>query len=77
MGLLDKILGRTRQVAEQVAEKGAEVAGEALDKGREVAAEGLDKAAEAMHAASAKLGGEQEEGGESGSQPPKPEEEGQ
>lgn len=66
MGPLDRILGRGKRVAEQAAERGAETAAEGLEKGREMAAEGLDKAADALHVASAKLGGEEraEAGGE-------------
>ena len=58
MGLLDKLLGRGKQVAESAADKGVDLAGDAFDKGKELASEGLDKAGDVMKAASDKLGGE-------------------
>jgi hypothetical protein len=43
VGFLDKLLGRTKEVAGDVAEKGMDVAGDAVDKGKDLADEGLDK----------------------------------
>jgi hypothetical protein len=60
MGLLDKLLGRGKQVAEAAADKGMDLAGDAMDKGKELASEGLDKAGDMMKGASDKLGSEDE-----------------
>ena len=60
MGLLDKLLGRGKQVAESAADKGMDLAGDAFDKGKELAGEGLDKAGDLMKAAGDKLSGEDE-----------------
>jgi hypothetical protein len=60
MGLLDKLMGRGKQVAESAADKGMDLAGDALGKGKELASEGLDKAGDVMKAASGKLGSEDE-----------------
>ena len=60
MGLLDKLMGRGKQVAESAADKGMDLAGDALDKGKDLASEGLDKAGDVMKSASGKLGGEDE-----------------
>ncbi len=49
MGILDKLLGRSKKMA-----------GTMADKGKDLASEGLDKAGDAMHAASGKLGHEHE-----------------
>ena len=48
MGFLDKLLGRTQQVAGDVMEKAGDVAGDALDKGEEVAGEMADKGRELL-----------------------------
>ena len=59
MGILDKLLGRGKQVGKEVAEKSMDVAGDAFEKGKELASEGLGKAGDAMHAAGERLGGEE------------------
>jgi hypothetical protein len=50
VGFLDRLLGRTKDVAGDatetagdVAEKGMDVAGDAVDEGKDLAEEGLDK----------------------------------
>jgi hypothetical protein len=70
MGLLDKLLGRSKQMAEKAAEVGKDVAGDAFDKGKGLASEGLDKAGDAMKAASDKLTNEDEAPAAESSEPP-------
>jgi hypothetical protein len=50
MGWLDKLLGRSKEVASDVADtagdavdKGVDVAGDAIDKGQELAGDAVDK----------------------------------
>jgi hypothetical protein len=43
VGFLDRLLGRTKDVSGDVAEKGVDVAGDAVEKGKDLTEEGLDK----------------------------------
>lgn len=60
MGILDKLLGRGKEMAE----KSMEIAGEALDKGKDLASEGLERAGGAMQKAGERLGGDEPAGDE-------------